>query len=57
MGGRGAGARACARERLQAYYSQNDLNVDIERAIFALKKAMVRREAAKKEGEKRTHMF
>lgn len=46
-----------ARERLQKFYSQQDLEVDIERAIFALKKAMVRREAAKKEGEKRTHMF
>ncbi len=46
-----------ARERLQQYYSQNDLNVDIERAVFALRKAMVRKEAAKKEGEKRTHMF
>ena len=46
-----------ARERLQQFYSQNDTEVDMDRALFALKKAMVRREAARKEGEKRTHMF
>jgi F-type H+-transporting ATPase subunit epsilon len=50
-------AEARARERLTKFYSQNDMEVDVERAMFALRKAMVRRDAAKKEGEKRTHMF
>lgn len=46
-----------ARERLQKYYSQPEMEIDMERAMFALKKAMVRRDAVKKEGEKRSHMF
>ena len=54
---RAENAELRAREMLQKYYAQQDMAIDVEDAMFALRKAMVRRDAAKKEGEKRTHMF